>query len=207
MFKKSIFFIIVIIKSCMAAFAFDVAIGNHINTGTSCHNHCVGGLTFLPQDTVAPVKIQLEKTSFDDMFILFIPDTATQTQEIGPTFNNGYGELMRFVQQNHLTPKKFLAWYYSTQQPWIMDIAVETDKIPSELTGRISSRIEKGGEVLIAHMWGPYSELSRAYTQIKNWLNENSRTARGNPFEVYLNDPSIAKDPSEIKTDIYQPLQ
>lgn len=191
----------------MAAFAFDAGVGNHINTGIRWHDHCIGGLTFLSEDTVAPVKIQLEKTSFDDMYILFIPDTATQTQEIGPTFTKGYGELMRFIQQNHLTAKKFLAWYYSTQPPWIMDIAVETDKIPSELTGRISSRIEKGGEVLIAHLWGPYSELGRAYMQIKNWLNENSRTARGNPFEVYLNDPSSVKDPSEIKTDIYQPLQ
>jgi effector-binding domain-containing protein len=207
MFKKSIFFIILIIKSCWAAFAFDAGVSNHIPTGTRWHDRCIGGLTFLPQDTVAPVKIQLEKTSFDDMSILFISDTAVQTQDLGPTFSKDYAELMRFVQQNQLAPKKFLAWYYSTQSPWIMDIAVETDKIPSELKGRISSRIEKGGEVLIAHMWGPYSELSRAYMQIKNWLKENSRIARGAPFEVYLNDPSIVKDPSEIKTDIYQPLQ
>ena len=207
MFKKSIFFIIFMIKSGLAAFASDADINSHLNTGTRWQDRCIGGLTFLPQDTVAPVKIQLEKTSFDDMSILFISDTAVQTQDLGPTFSKDYGELMRFVQQNQLAPKKFLAWYYSAQPPWKMDVAVETDKIPSELTGRISSRIEKGGEVLIAHMWGPYSELSRAYTQIKNWLKENSRIARGNPFEVYLNDPSIVKDPSEIKTDIYQPLQ
>jgi len=161
----------------------------------------------LRQDTVAPVKIKLEKSSFGDMFILFIPDTAKQMQDIGPIFSKGYSELMKYAKEGQLQPKKFLAWYYSRQPPWIMDIAVETDKLPSELKGRIKSRIEKGGELLIAHMWGPYSELGKAYTQIENWLKQNNRTARSDPFEVYLNDPLSVKDPSEIQTDIYQPLR
>jgi effector-binding domain-containing protein len=79
--------------------------------------------------------------------------------------------------------------------------------LPSELNGRIKSGIEKGGEVLIAHVWGPYSELRQAYIQIESWLKQNNRMARSHPFEVYLNDPVSVKDPSKIQTDIYQPLQ
>jgi len=158
-------------------------------------------------DTSVPVKIQLEKTTFNDMVILFIPDTASQTQAMASVLGKGYGELMKYTQENHLNLRKFLAFYYSVQPPWIMDIAVETDKMPSELQGRIKSRVEKGGEVLIAHMWGPYSEAGRAYAEIKDWLKQNKRIARENPFEVYLNDPAMVKDPSEIQTDIYQPLQ
>jgi len=56
-------------------------------------------------------------------------------------------------------------------------------------------------------MQGPYTQLGEAYNQIESWLKQNNRMARGNPFEIYLNDPSTVKDPSEIKTDIYQPLQ
>jgi effector-binding domain-containing protein len=31
--------------------------------------------------------------------------------------------------------------------------------------------------------------------KIENWLKENKRKAKGNPFEVYLNDPSAVKSP------------
>ncbi len=207
MFKKSIVFITVMISASINAFAFDGSAGGRIGTAAGWCNNCIGRLNFLRQDTIVPVKIQLEKTRFDDMIILFISDTAKETQEIGTTFNNDYHELMRFVGENRLSPKRFLAWYYSARSPWIMDIAVETDRLPSALKGRVKSRIEKGGEVLIAHLLGPYSELHKGYTQIENWLHENKRLARNKPFEVYLNDPFTVKDPSEIQTDIYQPLQ
>lgn len=197
-----------VVSRCIHASAFH---GSSIYVNATNHFHYFdaynAGMTFLQRDTVVPVKIQLEKTSFNDMAILFISDTAKQIQDMGSVLSKGYSELMKYVQENQLRSKKFLAWYYSAQSPWIMDIAVETDKLPSELRGGINSRIQKGGEVLIAHMWGPYSELGQAYIQIENWLKQNNRVARGNAFEVYLNDPVTVKDPSEIQTDIYQPLQ
>lgn len=207
MFKKSIVFITVMISACINPFAVGGSASDRIDTEPRWRSNYTGGLNLLQQDTTVPVKIHLEKTSFDDMIILFISDTANETQEIGTIFNNDYAELMRFVRENQLAPKRFLAWYYSVRSPWIMDVAVETDRLPSELKGRVKSRIEKGGEVFIAHMLGPYSELGKAYTQIENWLNQNKRLAKGKPFEVYLNDPFTVKDPSEIQTDIYQPLQ
>lgn len=159
------------------------------------------------QDTIVPVKVQLEKTSFKDMSVLFINDTAATTEIIKDVLGKAYGELMQFIQQNKLQPQKFMAWYYSMQPPWPMDVAVETVSIPAKLSGRIQSRIQKGGDVLIAHMWGPYDQVGNAYVKIESWLKENKRKARGNPFEVYLNDPSALKSPSEIRTDIYQPIE
>lgn len=158
-------------------------------------------------DTIIPVKVQLEKTSFKDMSVLFINDTAATTEAIKDVLGKGYGELMQFIQQNKLQPQKFMAWYYSLQPPWPMDVAVETVSLPPKLSGRVQSRILKGGDVLIAHMWGPYDQVSNAYVKIENWLKENKRKAKGNPFEVYLNDPSAVKSPSEIRTDIYQPIE
>lgn len=159
------------------------------------------------QDTIIPVKVQLEKTSFKDMSVLFINDTAATTETIKDVLGKGYKELMQFIQQNKLPPNKFMAWYYSMQPPWPIDVAIETVSVPSRLSGRIQSRIQKGGEVLIAHMWGPYDQVGQSYMKIENWLKENKRKAKGNPFEVYLNDPSAVKSPSEIRTDIYQPLE
>ena len=161
----------------------------------------------MKQDTITPVKVKLEQTSFNDMNILFIADTASTTASISDVLGKGYGELTQFVSANKLQAKKFLAWYYAMRPPWPVDVAVETDKKPEATTGRIHSRTQPGGEVIIAHMWGPYDQVSEAYIEIQNWLKENNRKAKGNPFEVYINNPDMVKDPSEIQTDIYQPLQ
>lgn len=161
----------------------------------------------MTQDTLTPVKVELEKTSFTDMQVLFIKDTAAATEDIKDVLGKGYGELMQFIQANQLKAVKFIAWYYSMQPPWPVDVAVETDKIPGQLTGRIQSRIQPGGDVIVAHMWGPYEKVEHAYTQIFNWMKRNNRVAKGAAFEVYLNDPASVKNPMEIRTDVYQPLE
>ena len=153
------------------------------------------------------VKVELEETSFKDMPVLFINDTASSTEQISNILGKDYGELMQFIQNNKLQPQKFMAWYYSMQPPWRMDVAVQTNSIPEQLNGNIQSRIQKGGKVLIAHMWGPYNQVSQAYIKIENWVKENKRKAKGNPFEVYLNDPATVKSQYEIQTDIYQPIE
>jgi effector-binding domain-containing protein len=142
------------------------------------------------------------------MAVLYIHDTAETTEAVKDVLGKGYGELMQFIGANKLQPIKFMAWYYAIQPPWPIDIAVETNKITGQLlSGRIRSRIQPGGEVVIAHMRGPYDQVSLAYIQIENWLKKNKRKAKGSPFEVYLNDPNTVKSPAEIQTDIYQPIE
>jgi effector-binding domain-containing protein len=158
-------------------------------------------------DTLVPINVKLEKTSLGEMKILFIRDTAAATALIKDIMGRGYGELMQYVQANSLAPLRFMAWYHSTEPPWQVDIAVECDRLPGQLGGRIQSRIVPGGEVIIAHARGPYEQLGQAYAQIGEWLKENNRKAKGSPFEVYLNDPNAVKSPSEIQTDVCQPLE
>lgn len=170
-----------------------------------------GAISLLPikhwvNDTI-PVKITLDKTAFNDMNILFITDTAATTDGIKDVLGKAYGEIMQFVQQNQLQPLKFMAWYGSVRPPWIMNVAVEVNKIPEAVNGRIHSKVQPGGEVLIAHILGPYDQVGQAYSAIGKWMNENARKAKSAPFEVYINDPATVKDPSEIQTDVYQPLE
>jgi effector-binding domain-containing protein len=167
----------------------------------------IAGSNLSIQDTVIPVKVQLEKTTMKDMFILFIADTAKTDEAIQGIFGKDYGELMQCAQQNKLQLLKFMAWYHTTQAPWLMEVAVETNQIPSQVSGRIQSRTQEGGEVIIAHMWGPYDQLGQAYVQLETWLKENNRKAKAAPFEVYINDPAMVKNPSEIQTDIYQLIE
>jgi effector-binding domain-containing protein len=153
------------------------------------------------------VKIEIEQTAITDMKILFITDTAITTSNIKDVWGKGYEEIMLFIHQNGLEPKKFLAWYKTYQQPWLMDVAAEVNEIPQELSGRIHSKVIPGGEVVIAHMWGPYNQVGKAYSAIEQWLKTNNRKAKSAPFEVYVNDPNTVKSPAEIQTDIYQPIE
>ncbi|MES1217569.1 MAG: GyrI-like domain-containing protein [Bacteroidota bacterium] len=189
--------------SFVALVAFLIVMGIQADSTASLNTKS----NFMIQDTLIPAKVQLEKTNFKDMSVLFITDTAATTETIKDILGKGYRELLQFIQQNKLQPLKFMGWYYSTQPPWPVDIAVETVNMPEQLSGRIRSRILKGGEVLIAHVWGSYDEVGQGYAKIQTWLKENKRKAKGSPFEVYINDPSVVKDPSEIQTDIYQPLE
>ena len=174
-------------------------------------NQRAGTISLLPikhevNDTI-PVKITLDKTAFNDMNILFITDTAATTEGIKDVLGKAYGEIMQFVQKNRLQPLKFMAWYGSSQPPWIMDVAVEVNKTPETASGRVHSKVQPGGEVLIAHIWGPYDQVGQAYIAIGKWMNENHRQAKSASFEVYINDPATVKDPSEIQTDVYQQLE
>lgn len=67
-------------------------------------------------DTI-PVKIELEQTSFMNMNILFITDTAATTPGLHSVLGKGYGEIMQFVQQHQLQPLKFMARYHTYQPP------------------------------------------------------------------------------------------
>ena len=161
----------------------------------------------MKQDTIVQPRIEMELTRIDEMQILFIPDTALSTAALADVLGKAYGEIMQCAGQNKLQPKRFMAWYHTQRPPWIVDVAVEMDRIPNQVTGRIRSRIQKGGQVVIAHMWGPYEKLSAAYEAIGDWLKRNEKIARDKPFEVYLNDPKTVSDPSEIRTDVYQFIQ
>jgi effector-binding domain-containing protein len=199
---KRIFFSGAVLAFLVMIFSFN----NQVKpTGIVIHKNTK--TNYAVRDTAIPVKLQLEKTNMKDMFVLLIPDTAGTDDSIKDVFSKDYRELMQYMQKNKLQPLKFMAWYNSTQAPWILEVGIETSGIPSQLTGRIRSKTLKGSEVLIVHMWGPYDQLGQAYAEIQKWLKENNRKEKAAPFEVYKIDPAMVKDPSQIQTDVYQPIE
>ena len=155
-------------------------------------------------DTTRKPTVNLEETTVDTMTILVIKDTAASAEDISRIIGAGYGELFTFINQNGLTPGRVMAFYYTYQPPFKMDIAVEVDRVPPQTTGRIKLNRIYGGNAIVARYQGPYEKVELAYTAIMNWLKEHNQEAKGRPFEVYLNDPATVKDPYELRTDVYQ---
>lgn len=159
--------------------------------------------TIRDQDTTGRSYIP-EKVRLAPFIILTVADTAFTTEDIGRLLNEGYRELFTYIDRHKIMPGKVMAFYYSSQLPFVFDAAVEVDRLPVELTGNIKAREIKGGDAIVVHYQGAYEGIGTAYAAIASWLKENNKKAVEAPFEVYLNDPVTVKDPNELRTDVYQ---
>jgi effector-binding domain-containing protein len=162
-------------------------------------------LHYMMADTVKPSVI-IEKITLEKMNVLYIPDTS-EIATLTKAFESGYAELFSFIGSKGLKPGKVMAFYHNYADPISLEIAVEVDKIPSVLEGRLRSKVVEGGEAVVVHYTGPYEQMDLPYHAITRWLKENNREAKGMPFESYLNDPAMVKDKYQLKTDIYQMLK
>lgn len=158
-------------------------------------------------DTAKKPTVTLQDTLLYSMVILTIRDTAASQKNLSGVFSKDYRELFTYIHQNGLRPGKIMARYYSYQPSFILDVAVEVDKLPTMTKGRIKIDMANGGNAIIAHYKGPYDQIGMAYVAIENWLKERNKIADGRPFEVYLNDPAMVQDPTELLTDVYQPTK
>jgi effector-binding domain-containing protein len=155
-------------------------------------------------DTVRTPTVEVEKTMVSPMSILMIRDTAAAVTDISRVLGEGYVELFTYIDHNHLKPGKVMAFYHSPRTPLMIDVAVEVDSMPRVTTGRIKINKVLAGNAVVAHYRGPYEQIGMAYAAIGKWLKQQGKNAHDAPFEVYLNDPMSVKDPSELRTDVYQ---
>lgn len=54
---------------------------------------------------------------------------------------------------------------------------------------------------------GAYSQMGMAYAAVMKWIEENGYKISCAPFDVYLNDPRQVKDPAELLTEVWFPIQ
>ncbi|OQP63773.1 hypothetical protein A3860_22800 [Niastella vici] len=148
-----------------------------------------------------------EKTSLSSFNVLTVADTAFKVEDIGRLLGKGYGELFTYIDKHKLKAGKVMAFYNTPQLPFVFDAAVEVNRLPVGLTGKIKGKKIKGGDAVVVHYQGPYDQIGAAYAAITKWLKENNKKGVAQPFEVYLNDPVTVKDPQQLRTDVYQRIQ
>ena len=154
-------------------------------------------------------KYTIEETSTPARNILYVTDSAAGTAEITKKFIHIIPvELGGFMKKNGLKMAGVpIAWYHTAQPPFIFDVAAQVDKLPESTEGRIQTKTLPAGKAVVVHFYGPYELTSRAYTAAQKWMEDNHKTADGAPYEIYLGDPGIEKDPYKILTDIVFPVK
>ena len=141
------------------------------------------------------------------MTVLMISDTAVTAADISQVFERDYAELFAVIVKHTLLPDKVMAFHHSYKPPFFIDVAVQVNRVPDQLTGRIKTKYLNGGNAVIARYQGPYEQIGMAYLVLANWLKEHNKEAEGAPFEVYLNSPSEVADPFKLRTDVYQMIK
>lgn len=175
-----------------------------INTGCQRKLGLGIGSMLGSKDTAQVPSVQLETKVLPPMKIVSVIHEVFTEEDIGKALNAGYVELCEYINKHRLPSGKVMAFYYTYDMPFIVEAAIEVDSLPPAPDSTIGIREMPGGKVLIAHYKGPYEKAAMAYHAIYKWLEDNHRSAREIPFEVYLNDPITIRNKNDLRTDIYQ---
>lgn len=54
---------------------------------------------------------------------------------------------------------------------------------------------------------GEYAKMGKAYAAVLKWIEENQYHISYAPFDVYMNDPKVVKNPDELVTQVWFPIE
>lgn len=160
-------------------------------------------------DTTQEPRMNIEEISLPAQIIVYVTDSAGSSAEIGQKFAKILPiELGGFLKKNNMhmagAPS---AWYYGNHFPFVFDVGVAVNKMPDSTYGRIKVKQLTAGNAVVVHFYGPYDQTGKGYSLASNWIKEHGKTETGAPYEVYLGDPGIEKDPYKVLTNIIFPVK
>ncbi len=161
------------------------------------------------KDTAQEPRMSIEEINLPEQIVVYVTDSAGSSAEIGQKFAKILPvELGGFLKQYDL---KMVgppcAWYYGDHFPFIFDVGAPVNKMPAGTDGRIKVKQLAAGKAVVVHFFGPYDQTSKGYMMAANWIKEHNQIESGAPYEVYMGDPGIEKDPYKVLTNIIFPVK
>ncbi len=153
-------------------------------------------------DTLSPKRI-----------IIYSRDSAKTYERIGMKLAKNYGSrLAETIKKNNLKMTGApIAWYKTTKAPFFFEAGLQVNKVPAKPAKGVQVRELAGGNVVVAHFFGPYNLMTQGYDAIKEWIKVNKKVQAGAPFEIYITDPIDKNgkplDPYKVQTDIVFPVK
>ncbi len=141
--------------------------------------------------------------------ILYMKDSAATMDRIGMKLGGIYADkLAKFMKANKISATGApMAWYQTDKAPYFFEAGMPVEKAPAKLAPGILAKELPAGNVMVAHFFGPYELMRTAYEAAKARMAERKMTATGAPFEIYIGDPVVQKDPYKVQTDIVFPVK
>ncbi len=149
-------------------------------------------------DTLSPKKM-----------VLCMKDSAAVMERIGMKLGAIYGgKLAKCVKDNKLTVVGApMAWYKTQKAPYFFEAGMPVDKIPVKLPPGVYIKELPAGTVMVARYFGPYEMMGMAYEAASDRMKSGKIKAEGEPYEIYIGDPVVQKDPYKVQTDVVFPVK
>ncbi len=152
--------------------------------------------------------IIIADTTTAKQIIAYVTDSAASTAAVTQKFMTIIPvDLGGFLKKQSLQMMGApCAWYNSTHPPFVFDIGVPVSKAVAA-EGRVKIKELAAGKAVVAHFYGPYDLTGKAYTLVNAYIKQQNKIANGAPYEVYLGDPGVEKDPYKVLTNIVFPVK
>jgi effector-binding domain-containing protein len=152
-------------------------------------------------------KYEISITHVEPAIAISIRDNCT-VAELGKKFGELYGELGQIIKKQNLKFASHLFGIYHNFRPESVDVeaGIPISGNP-EPEGRMRIMKTYGGKAVCLKYYGPYDKLSEGWSEILNYVNENSLNALAPCFEVYVTDPGSEPDSSKWLTELYFPVK
>ncbi len=128
------------------------------------------------------------------------------TAEIGPFLGKAFGECAAYLARKGAGPVGLPFARYRDVGGGQFEIEagfVATTPVSGE--GDVEpSDLPRGTAAVTVHV-GPYDAIAPAYVALGEWVRDQGGEPNGDPWEVYLTDPSVDPDPSSYRTEVVMP--
>jgi effector-binding domain-containing protein len=132
---------------------------------------------------------------------------TTTTDKLGQIMGQLFGEIMGAVQPTGVAQAGMPFARYHEMKSDEVDVECGIPLSAAiETSGRVVATELSGGRVATVTHVGPYDQLGTTWQSIMGWVKSEGLTQTGAPWEEYVDDPTKV-DPSQLRTEIYVPVQ
>jgi effector-binding domain-containing protein len=134
-------------------------------------------------------------------------DTSS-VMEIGQKFEADFDEIRDYIEQLKIKQAgpPFAIYYDFKNDTMVFKAAIPTNK-NLRGNGRVNSIEIKGGRAVVAYYQGSFKNIGQVHGAINKMITDKKLIMNGPPWEVYLTDPSVEKDPNRWLTEVYYPIK
>lgn len=128
--------------------------------------------------------------------------------ELGPWLAETYGAIAGLLADRDAGPAgpPFARYHMLAGGRFEVEAGFPAAK-PITDSGDVRSSELPGGQVAVILHTGPYDQMEPDYEALTSWVRQHGGQLRGDPWEVYLSDPSAEPDPATWRTQIVQPYR
>jgi effector-binding domain-containing protein/carbon monoxide dehydrogenase subunit G len=141
--------------------------------------------------------------------VLYVTTAGSTDQDMSLVMGNAYAKVTDFMGANGISfgGKPMAITRSWENNVWTFDAAIPVDISSIEGdTGDIQLGQTYAGKAVKYMQQGSYDQGEASYALMDAYIEENELSRNGNPWEVYVNDPTTVPE-SEILTHIFQPIK